>query len=98
MRTAYRTVALANVVQVMLASYEATTSSEEYTMPKLYRARHDRKFLGVCGGIARSYGYDPTLVRIGTVVLAIAIPGPSLIATLAVYIVLAAIIPVNDTY
>jgi phage shock protein PspC (stress-responsive transcriptional regulator) len=86
------------VVQVLLSFRQVTTSSEEYTMPKLYRARHDRKFLGVCGGIARSYGYDPTPVRIGTVVLAIAIPGPSLLATLAVYIVLAAIIPVNDTY
>ncbi len=67
-------------------------------MPKLYRARHDRKFLGVFGGNARSYGYDPTLVRIDTVVLAIAIPGPSLIATLAVYVILAAIIPVNNLY
>jgi len=71
---------------------------KENTMPKLYRASRDRKFLGVCGGIAQSYGYDATLIRIGTAVLAITIPGPSLLATLFVYLVLAAIIPVNDTY
>ena len=30
---------------------------------KLYRS-NDRKFFGVCGGIAEYFGWDPTVVRI----------------------------------
>ncbi|MDP9379389.1 MAG: PspC domain-containing protein [Chloroflexota bacterium] len=30
-------------------------------MRQLKRARHDRRLLGVCGGIAHTYGLDPTL-------------------------------------
>lgn len=36
---------------------------------KLYRASIDRKFLGVCGGIAHYFGVDSTLVRLIAVVL-----------------------------
>jgi phage shock protein C len=51
----------------------------------------DRKLLGVCGGLARRWGFDPSIVRLGAVgvlgasaglaviaylVLAIAMPGP----------------------
>jgi phage shock protein PspC (stress-responsive transcriptional regulator) len=38
---------------------------------KLYRARVDRVLAGVCSGIARYFGWDPTLVRVAMVVLAI---------------------------
>ncbi|MFW9975799.1 MAG: PspC domain-containing protein [Candidatus Thorarchaeota archaeon] len=30
----------------------------------LYRSRDDRIILGVCGGIAKHYNMDPTLVRV----------------------------------
>lgn len=30
----------------------------------LYRSRTDRMILGVCGGIAKHYNMDPTLVRV----------------------------------
>jgi phage shock protein C len=62
------------------------------------RARHDRRFLGVCGGIAHTYGLDPTLVRVATVVLAIVIPGCSVLPTLLVYFLLALAMPVSDEF
>jgi phage shock protein C len=31
---------------------------------KLYRSRKDRKIWGICGGLARYFNIDPTLVRI----------------------------------
>ena len=37
----------------------------------LLRSRFDRKIAGVCGGIARAYGWDPTLVRIAVLALAV---------------------------
>jgi len=40
-------------------------------MKKLYRSRDDRKIGGVCGGIAEYFDWDPTLVRVGAVVLAV---------------------------
>lgn len=67
-------------------------------MRELKRARHDRRFLGVCGGIAHTYNFDPTGVRLATAVLAIVIPGPSLGATLLAYIVAAAVLPVSDEF
>lgn len=39
---------------------------------KLYRTEGpDAKLFGVCGGIAEYFGLDPTVVRVGTVVLAL---------------------------
>jgi len=51
----------------------------------LYRSRRYRMIAGVCGGIAQSLGWDPTLVRILYVLISIfsaAFPG------ILVYIVL----------
>ena len=31
---------------------------------KLTRSRHDRKLLGVCGGLAAFFGIDATLIRL----------------------------------
>ncbi|MCK5430307.1 MAG: PspC domain-containing protein [Anaerolineales bacterium] len=31
---------------------------------KLYRSRVDRKIWGVCGGLAKHFDVDPTLIRI----------------------------------
>ena len=38
---------------------------------KLYRSRTDRKIAGVCGGLAQYSNVDPTVVRIGMIVLAL---------------------------
>ncbi|MEG1504996.1 MAG: PspC domain-containing protein, partial [Lachnospiraceae bacterium] len=43
---------------------------EEKGMKKLYRSREQRMLCGVCGGIAEYFGMDPTLIRLGMVLLA----------------------------
>lgn len=58
----------------------------------LQRSSRDKMVGGVCAGIAHWLGWDPTLVRVGYVllsVMSVAFPG------LLVYIVLWAIMPVN---
>ena len=38
---------------------------KELSMPKkLYRSRTDRMLWGVCGGLARYFNMDPTIVRV----------------------------------
>lgn len=44
---------------------------EERGMKKLYRSKTDRKIAGVCGGIGKYLDVDPTLIRIGFVILAL---------------------------
>jgi phage shock protein C len=39
---------------------------------KLYRSSKDKMISGVCGGIAEYFNIDPTLVRIGVVILGFA--------------------------
>lgn len=59
----------------------------------LTRSRSERMLLGVCGGIAKWLGWDPTLVRVSFVLLSIcsaAFPG------IVVYLVLAIVMPVGD--
>lgn len=60
------------------------------TTTPLMRSRHDRMIAGVCGGIAKRFGWDSTLVRVGYVLLSLlsaAFPG------LLVYIILWIIMP-----
>ena len=38
---------------------------------KFYRSASDKKIAGVCGGLARYFGLDATLVRVLMVVLAL---------------------------
>lgn len=60
------------------------------------RARHDRWVLGVCSGIAQTYGWRPNAVRVVTVILALAIPGPSLFLALLAYLALGLLLPESD--
>ena len=55
----------------------------------LTRSQHDKKLLGVCGGIAEYMGWDPTLVRVGALVLLLF----AHVATVVGYVILAAIMP-----
>ena len=41
------------------------------TAKKLYRSGHDKKIAGVCGGIGTYLDIDPTLIRLGWIVLTI---------------------------
>ena len=38
-------------------------------MKRLYKSTTDKKLFGVCGGVAKYLGFDPTLVRLGTVLI-----------------------------
>ncbi|MFC1978416.1 PspC domain-containing protein [Chloroflexota bacterium] len=57
---------------------------------KLYRSRVDRKILGVCGGLAKHFDVDPTIIRIVFIV-------SLLCGTLGfwVYIIMAIFIPLE---
>lgn len=39
---------------------------------KLYRSKKNRIIAGVCGGIAEYYDWDPTIVRLVTVLIGLA--------------------------
>ena len=62
------------------------------------RATRDRWVMGVCGGIAHTYGWNSNVVRLATAVLAIAIPGLSLLPIILIYIILGAILPESQEY
>jgi phage shock protein C len=62
------------------------------------RAKRDRWILGVCGGVAHTYGWSSGALRLATAVLAVIIPGPSLVATLLIYLLLGAILPESEEY
>ncbi len=64
----------------------------------LRRASRDRWLLGVCGGIAHTYGWNSNVVRLLTAVLAIIIPGFSLIPVILIYILLGAILEETQEY
>jgi phage shock protein PspC (stress-responsive transcriptional regulator) len=53
--------------------------------------------MGVCGGIAHTYGWNPTAVRLAVAALTLFIPGPNVVVILA-YIVLGAILPESRAY
>jgi phage shock protein PspC (stress-responsive transcriptional regulator) len=67
----------------------------EETMPEGHLARnpHDKMIAGVCGGIARWLGWDPTVVRILYIlasIFSVAFPG------ILVYIILWIVMPEDE--
>jgi phage shock protein PspC (stress-responsive transcriptional regulator) len=56
---------------------------------RLYRARLDRKFLGICGGLGAYLAVDPTILRLLFVISAIASFG----GTVLLYLITAIIVP-----
>lgn len=65
-------------------------NNNQTTPPKqLYRSESNKMLAGVCGGIAEYFNADPTLVRIGAVVLVLITGGAGILA----YIVAAIVIP-----
>jgi len=65
---------------------------------RFQRAKRDRWLLGVCGGLARSQGWSSNVVRLVTAILAIAIPGFSLIPVLIAYIILGVTLPESEEF
>lgn len=56
---------------------------------KLYRSRTDRMIAGVCGGLGKYLGIDPTLVRLVFALLVLFGVGSGLV----LYIILMVIVP-----
>jgi phage shock protein PspC (stress-responsive transcriptional regulator) len=56
-------------------------------MKNLYRPRDDRMIAGVCSGIARRFGIEPTLVRI-LFVASLLLPGPQILIYLAAWLLM----------
>ncbi len=59
---------------------------------KLYRSKTDKKLCGVCGGMAKYFNMDPTLVRILWVIVTLC----AFIGLIA-YIICALVIPEEPT-
>ncbi len=59
---------------------------------RLTRTIHDRKIAGVCGGLARYFNVDPSIVRVLYVLLTIS----SLFLGIIAYIVMAIVVPEED--
>ncbi|MFC1965116.1 PspC domain-containing protein [Chloroflexota bacterium] len=58
---------------------------------KLYRNRTDRKLWGVCGGLAKYFDIDPTIIRV-IAVASILVSGAGIIA----YLIMAIVVPLED--
>ena len=67
-------------------------------MGGLTRAKRARWIMGVCGSIAHRYGWNSTVVRLVTIILAIVIPGVSVILTLLIYFLLGYLLPETDEF
>lgn len=61
-------------------------------MKRLYRSSEDRMIAGVCGGMGEAYGIDPTLLRLGLVLVGLA---TAILPMLVVYILATIIIPLR---
>jgi phage shock protein PspC (stress-responsive transcriptional regulator) len=62
------------------------------------RAKRDRWIYGVCGGVARHYGWNSTAVRAVVVLLAIIIPGISVVPAVLIYILLGYLLPETEEF
>jgi phage shock protein C len=60
---------------------------------KLYRSNKDRMLFGVCGGLAKYFGIDSSLMRIIVVLLAIVTVGVGVL----IYLIMAFIVPLEGS-
>jgi len=63
---------------------------------RFYRSSTDAWMFGICGGLARHFGWDAKLVRAATAIGAIALPGISTLAVAVLYIALGLLVPADD--
>ena len=64
----------------------------------LKRSTKDRWISGVCGGLAYRFGWNSSVVRLATIILAVFIPGFSVIPVLLIYAALAYLLPETEAY
>lgn len=55
--------------------------------PALSRPRHGRMIGGVCAGLARRFGWNPTIVRLLAVASCL-LPGPQVLMYLAAWVII----------
>jgi phage shock protein C len=67
-------------------------------MRGLKRAKRDRWIMGICGGIVHRCGWSSTAVRLATIIVAVVIPGVSVVPTLLVYFLLGYMLPETDEF
>ncbi|MBD5784898.1 PspC domain-containing protein [Cellulosimicrobium terreum] len=63
------------------------STSTASTSSMLSRPRQGRMIAGVCAGIARRFGWDPTVVRV-VAVASLLLPGPQVLAYLALWLLM----------
>lgn len=54
---------------------------------RLHRSRSNRMIAGICGGLAETYGWDATLLRIAFVVSCL-LPGPQFLIYLIAWFII----------
>ncbi|MGB3633563.1 MAG: PspC domain-containing protein [Rubrobacteraceae bacterium] len=64
----------------------------------LKRATRDRWIFGVCGGIAQTYGWSSNMVRLALAIVAVVIPGISVVPALIIYVLLGIFLPETDEF
>ena len=57
-------------------------------MKRLYRSRRERMIAGVCGGIGEYFNVDPTLIRLGWVILLVMSGGLGLFGYLVAWVII----------
>ena len=77
-----------NINSVCIVDYIKNMEDRIMEGKRLYRSKKDRMICGVCGGIAKYFNIDPTLVRLAFVLISMG-AGSGILA----YIVAAIIIP-----
>lgn len=78
--------------KVTLDDFNEKSSLDSYALnrpKKLYRSRRDKRFLGVCGGIAKYFGLNPFAVRLLWAILTLSSGG----FMIPLYIIMAIIMP-----
>lgn len=63
---------------------------------RFYRSSTNAWVFGICGGLAKHFGWNPKFVRAAFAVGAIALPGISTILVVGLYIALGLLIPADD--
>ena len=59
-----------------------------YDVNRIYRSSMNKKVMGVCAGVAHHYNLETWMVRLATILLFFAFPGPIAIAYIVAVILL----------
>lgn len=60
---------------------------------RFYRSDSESILFGICGGLARHFGWNPMLVRAIVAIAAVSVPGISTLGVIVMYIALGLLIP-----